>query len=59
MSSLFGGLLGAIVLTFFILVARSLILAFGLPEMLMVTILGLSMVAILAGCSLRARPKRS
>ena len=48
-SSLFGGLLGAIVLTFFILIARPLILAFGLPEMLMVTILGLSMVAILAG----------
>lgn len=48
-SSLFGGLLGAIVLTFFILIARPLILAFGLPEMLMITVLGLSMVAILAG----------
>jgi len=48
-SSLFGGLLGACVLTFFILFARPLILAFGLPEMLMITILGLSMVAILAG----------
>ena len=48
-SSLFGGLLGACVLTFFVLIARPLILAFGLPEMLMVTILGLSMVAILAG----------
>ncbi len=48
-SSLFGGLLGAVVLTFFILIARPLILAFGLPEMLMVTVLGLSMVAILAG----------
>ncbi|MEZ5931649.1 MAG: tripartite tricarboxylate transporter permease [Alphaproteobacteria bacterium] len=48
-SSLFGGLLGAVVLTFFIFAARPLILAFGLPEMLMITILGLSMVAILAG----------
>ncbi|MFZ5964275.1 tripartite tricarboxylate transporter permease [Thalassococcus sp. BH17M4-6] len=48
-SSLFGGLLGATVLTFFILVARPLVLSFGTPEMLMVTILGLSMVAILAG----------
>lgn len=48
-SSLFGGLLGAIVLTVFILIARPLVLAFGLPEMLMITILGLSMVAILAG----------
>ena len=48
-SSLFGGLLGALVLTFFILIARPLVLAFGLPEMLMITLLGLSMVAILAG----------
>jgi putative tricarboxylic transport membrane protein len=48
-SSLFGGLLGATILTFFIFFARPLILAFGLPEMLMITILGLSMVAILAG----------
>lgn len=48
-SSLFGGLLGATVLTGFIFVARPLILAFGLPEMLMITVLGLSMVAILAG----------
>lgn len=48
-SSLFGGLLGASVLTFFILIARPIVLAFGLPEMLMITILGLSMVAILAG----------
>uniref|UniRef100_UPI0026329E0A tripartite tricarboxylate transporter permease n=1 Tax=uncultured Lentibacter sp. TaxID=1659309 RepID=UPI0026329E0A len=48
-SSLFGGLFGAPILSFFILIARPLILAFGLPEMLMITILGLSMVAILAG----------
>lgn len=48
-SSLFGGLVGALFLTFFILVARPIVLAFALPEMLMITILGLSMVAILAG----------
>ncbi|MFQ6549323.1 tripartite tricarboxylate transporter permease [Aestuariibius sp. 2305UL40-4] len=48
-SSLFGGLLGATVLTFFVLIARPIVLAFGTPEMLMITILGLSMVAILAG----------
>jgi TctA family transporter len=48
-SSLYGGLFGATILTFFILIARPLVLAFGLPEMLMITILGLSMVAILAG----------
>lgn len=48
-SSLFGGLVGAVFLTLFILAARPLVLAFGLPEMLMMTILGLSMVAVLAG----------
>lgn len=48
-SSLFGGIVGALFLTFFILIARPIVLAFGLPEMLMITILGLSMVAILAG----------
>jgi putative tricarboxylic transport membrane protein len=48
-SSLYGGLLGALVLTAVIFIARPLILSFGVPEMLMVTFLGLSMVAILAG----------
>ncbi len=48
-SSLFGGLVGAAFLTAFILVARPIVLSFGLPEMLMMTILGLSMVAVLAG----------
>lgn len=48
-SSLFGGLVGAMFLTMFILVARPIVLAFGLPEMLMITVLGLSMVAVLAG----------
>jgi len=48
-SSLFGGLFGATILTAFILIARPIVLAFGLPEMLMITFLGLSMVAILAG----------
>ena len=47
-SSLFGGLVGATFLTIFILIARPIVLAFGLPEMLMITILGLSMVAVLA-----------
>ena len=41
--------MGALFLTIFILVARPIVLAFGLPEMLMITILGLSMVAVLAG----------
>ncbi len=51
-SSLFGGLLGALVLTFFILIARPLVLAFGIPELLLLTILGFSMVGVLAGRSL-------
>lgn len=48
-SSLFGGLFGAVVLTAFILIARPLVLAFAMPEMLAVTLLGLAMVAVLAG----------
>ena len=48
-ASLFGGLFGAAVLSMFVLVARPIVLAFGLPEMLMMTALGLSMVAVLAG----------
>ena len=51
-SSLFGGLFGAVVLTFFIVIARPIVLAFGLPELLMLTFLGLSMVGVLAGSSL-------
>ena len=47
--SIYGGILSAVALTLFIFVARPLILAFGLPEMMMLAVLGLSMVAILAG----------
>ena len=48
-SSLFGGLMGAAFLTVFILVARPIVLMFKSPELLMVSIFGLSMVGILAG----------
>lgn len=48
-SSLFGGLFGALILTVLIFVARPVVLSFGLPEMMMMTFLGMSMVAILAG----------
>ena len=48
-SSLFGGLVGALFLTLFILVARPIVLEFQSPELLMVSIFGLSMVGILAG----------
>ena len=48
-SSLFGGIVGALCLTVFILVARPVVLLFKSPELLMVSVFGLSMVAILAG----------
>lgn len=48
-SSLFGGLVGAMFLTVFILVARPIVLLFKSPELLMVSVFGLSMVGILAG----------
>ena len=48
-SSLFGGLVGAAFLTVFILAARPIVLLFQTPELLMITIFGLSMVGILAG----------
>ena len=48
-ASLFGGLVGAMFLTVFILVARPIVLEFRTPELLMITIFGLSMVGILAG----------
>lgn len=48
-SSLFGGLVGAAFLTIFILVARPVVLLFKSPELLMVSLFGLSMVGILAG----------
>ncbi|MCH1515137.1 MAG: tripartite tricarboxylate transporter permease [Alphaproteobacteria bacterium] len=48
-SSLFGGIVGASFLTFFILIARPVVLEFKSPELLMVSAFGLSMVGILAG----------
>ncbi|MEO1328788.1 MAG: tripartite tricarboxylate transporter permease [Pseudomonadota bacterium] len=51
-SSLFGGLFGAAVLTVFILIARPIVLGFGVPELLLLTILGFAMVGVLAGRSL-------
>lgn len=48
-SSLFGGIIGAVSLTLFILAARPIILEFKTPELLAISLLGLSMVAILSG----------
>ncbi|MCS2609299.1 tripartite tricarboxylate transporter permease [Halomonas dongshanensis] len=49
LSSLIGGLMGALVLTAFILVARPIVLSFSSSELFMLTLLGLSMVAVLSG----------
>ena len=51
-SSLVGGLIGAAILTGFVLIARPLILSFSSAELFMLSIFGLSMVGVLAGRSL-------
>ncbi|MCG8336034.1 MAG: tripartite tricarboxylate transporter permease [Proteobacteria bacterium] len=51
-ASLFGGLFGAVILTLIVVIARPIILAFGSAELFMLTVLGLSMVGVLAGKSL-------
>jgi TctA family transporter len=51
-ASLLGGLFGALVLTGAIIVARPIVLAFGVGELLMLTILGFTMVSVLSGASL-------
>ncbi|MFD1881292.1 tripartite tricarboxylate transporter permease [Paracoccus pacificus] len=51
-SSLLGGLVGALVLSFAIVMARPLVLSFSSAELFMLTIFGLSMVAVLSGRSL-------
>ncbi len=51
-SSLFGGLFGALILTFFVQIARPMILLFGSAELFMLAIFGLSMVGSLSGKSI-------
>lgn len=51
-SSLYGGLIGALVLTGFILIARPILLAFGTAELLAFSLFGLTMVAALSGNNL-------
>lgn len=48
LSSMAGGILGAIGLTLSIPVARPLVLAFGSPELFMLTVLGISLTALLS-----------
>lgn len=50
-SSMIGGVVGALVLTVFVVIARPIILAFSSAELFMLTVLGLSMVGVLAGSS--------
>lgn len=50
-SSMIGGVFGAVVLTAAVLVARPLVLAFGTGEMLMLSIIGITMVGVLTGQS--------
>lgn len=51
-ASMAGGIFGAVVLTFFVVIARPIILSFGSAELFMLALFGLSMVAVLAGRSL-------
>ena len=51
-ASLFGGLVGALLLTMLVQIARPLILSFGSAELFMLALLGLSMVGVLSGASL-------
>lgn len=51
-SSLMGGVIGALVLSVAIVIARPLVLSFSSAELFMLTLFGLSMVAVLSGRSL-------
>jgi len=51
LSSLCGGLIGALVLSLVLPFAVPIVLALGTPELLMLTLLGLGMVAVLSGRS--------
>src|SRR3546814_1927230 len=46
-----GGVFGAVVLTGAVLVARPIVLAFGTGEMLMLSVIGITMVGVLTGQS--------
>jgi TctA family transporter len=51
-SSMLGGLIGAATLTVTILIARPIVLSFGAPELLILSVFGLSLVGILSGTNL-------
>ena len=60
-ASLCGGLVGAVILTVFVQIARPLILTFGSAELFMLAVLGLSMVGVLSAavCGRGSRPRDS
>lgn len=49
MSSMIGGIIGAIVLFLTIPIAKPLILSFGSPELLMLSLFGISMISLMVG----------
>lgn len=51
-ASMLGGVFGALMLTFFVVVAKPLILSFTTAELFMFAVLGLSVVGVLAGLSI-------
>lgn len=53
-ASMIGGIIGALALTALVPFARPIVLAFGSPELFMLTVLGLSMIGVLSG----SRPLR-
>ena len=52
LSSLLGGVIGATILSVFILIARPLVLSFSSAELFMLSLLGLSVVASLSGANI-------
>lgn len=51
-ASLMGGLFGAVILTFFVLIAKPIVLFFTSAELFMLAVFGVSMVGVLSGNSL-------
>jgi putative tricarboxylic transport membrane protein len=51
-ASMLGGIFGAVLLTFFVFIAKPIILTFSSAELFMLAVLGLSMVGVLSGNSI-------
>ena len=55
MSSLVGALIGALVLAVAIPIVRPLVLSFGSPELLMLSVIGIACITSLSGLAARVR----